>query len=345
MLVKKNVTFKGLMRFAGHHLVWLTLWAVIVASLYYFTDFGEFTIPWVPLSVIGTAVAFYVGFKNNQAYDRLWEARKIWGAIVNSSRSWSTMVKNFVGDNFTDESISKEELLQIKLSLIFRHIAWLYTLRSQLLLSTQWEHASLRGTFGKFARLQQSKNGVGLFNDQFEHFKMERYLSNDEIEDLKRFDNPATQLIDKQTEALSTLRQQNLINDFRQVTMQNTLNDFYNHQGMAERIKKFPLPRQYGNITFIFVCVFIFMLPFGIVSEFSKIGDWGIWLSIPFVVIVGWMFVCMELVGDYSENPFEGLPNDVPMLSICRTIEIDLLQMIGEQDIPKPIQVQRGILM
>ncbi len=82
------------------------------------------------------------------------------------------------------------------------------------------------------------------------------------------------------------------------------------------------------------------------VSEFHMIGGhWGIWLSVPFTVIIGWVYIMMELVGDYSENPFEGLPNDIPMLSLCRTIEIDLLEMLDEEDLPPPIEAKKGILM
>jgi putative membrane protein len=87
------------------------------------------------------------------------------------------------------------------------------------------------------------------------------------------------------------------------------------------------------------------LLLFGIVGEFSKLGDAGVWLSIPVGVIVGWVYVVMELIGDYSENPFEGLHNDIPMLSICRTIEIDMLQMMGENNIPTPIQPKGAILI
>lgn len=97
-------------------------------------------IPWLPLSVIGTAVAFYVGFKNNSAYDRLWEARKIWGAIINSSRMWGANVRAYIGNQFTDSENSKEVLDSIHKKMIYRHIGWLYTLRSQLLISTPWEH-------------------------------------------------------------------------------------------------------------------------------------------------------------------------------------------------------------
>jgi putative membrane protein len=71
-----------------------------------------------------------------------------------------------------------------------------------------------------------------------------------------------------------------------------------------------------------------------------------LWLAIPFSIIIGWIYLVMELVGDYSENPFEGLANDVPMLSMCRTIEIDLREMLGETDLPEPIKATKdGVLM
>lgn len=345
MIIRKTANLKAIIGFAGHHLIWLTLWAGIVATLYYFTAFKAFTIPWLPISLIGTAVSFYVGFKNNQAYDRLWEARKIWGSILNSSRAWSTMVKNFINNQANENGVANSELQQYKEQIIFRHIAWAYTLRSQLLLPAPWEHISLRHRFGTFAQKRRDKYGVGLFEDEVTKVNLESYLKEQEADTFAGFQNMATQLIDKQSEDLVKLRALNLIDDFRHMEMQKILGDFYNFQGAAERIKKFPLPRQFGNMSFVFICLFIFMLPFGMVSEFSKLGGWGIWLSVPFVVIVGWIFVCMELIGDYSENPFEGLPNDVPMFSICRTIEIDLLQMLGKQNIPEPVKAKGGILM
>ncbi|MBL0190186.1 MAG: hypothetical protein IPQ18_02225 [Saprospiraceae bacterium] len=345
MIIFKNITFRGLMGFAGHHLVWLTAWDLSVAALYYYTEFRAFTIPWIPLSVIGTAVAFYVGFKNNQAYDRSWEARKIWGAIVNSSRAWGTMVKHFVSSEFTENSLPNDQAEKLKRRIINRHIAWVYTLRSQLLTSTSWEHITLRGHFGVYGRKMQRKFGLGLFEDEITAHNLSNYLPEDERKAYSKYANIATQIIDKQSGELVALKKLNLIDDFRHMELQKILTDLYIHQGMAERIKKTPLPRQYANVSFIFICLFIFMLPFGMISEFARIGDWAIWLSVPFVVIVGWIYVIMELVGDYSENPFEGLANDVPMFSLCRTIEIDLLQMMGEEKTPKPVEPKQGILM
>lgn len=71
-------------------------------------------------------------------------------------------------------------------------------------------------------------------------------------------------------------------------------------------------------------------------EQFSKtlptIGNIFIWLSVPFYVIVAWIFHTMERIGRTGENPFEGSANDVPISTIARGIEIDLRQNLGEKD-------------
>lgn len=346
MYVKKNFGLKSILIFSGGHIIWISLWAIVIAVVYQFTPLKEWlVIPWLPLSVIGTAVAFYVGFKNNSAYDRLWEARKIWGAIVNGSRSFAMSSKAFISNQFREEKLTKTELDTHRKKVIYRHIAWLYTLRSQLLIPTQWEHINQGKHVRRTAKNRMKKFGVGLHSDDITEKQLHKYLPKDEYKSLINYKNTATQIIDQQSQALKKLREHDLIDDFRHMEMQKLLADFYTFQGQCERIKKFPLPRQYGSMSFVFVAIFIFLLPLGMVSEFAKLGEFGVWLSVPFTVLVGWIYVMMELVGDYSENPFEGLGNDIPMLSLCRTIEIDLLEMLGETDLPEPIKPINDVLM
>jgi putative membrane protein len=346
MYVQKNFTLKGLLRFTGMHLVWITGWALLVVLLHELTDSTWMSIPWLPISVIGTAVAFYIGFKNNQAYERLWEARKIWGAIVNSSRAWGSTIKSYVGDTFLDDdSKQKGNIKTLQKKLIYRHIAWLYALRNQLLIPTSWEHINQNRHVARINRKRRENYGVGLIDDGEIDVVLGRYLNKEEKEELINYRNTATQIIDTQSQDLAILRKEGLIDDFRHMELQKILNDFYIHQGKAERIKKFPLPRQYGAASFIFTGIFIFLLPFGMVSEFHKLGEFGPWISIPFTVLVCWVYIMMELIGDYSENPFEGLGNDIPMMSLCRVIEIDLKEMLREEDIPDNIQAKNGVLM
>lgn len=71
---------------------------------------------------------------------------------------------------------------------------------------------------------------------------------------------------------------------------------------------------------------------------FSHKNNHWIWFSIPFSVVGSWVFWMMEMIGDYSENPFEGSYNDVPISSMAQSIEIDIRQMLDETDLPQPIQ-------
>lgn len=344
MIVRKHVNFFKLIQWTGVHFIWLAIVATAIALLYRF-EIIDISIPWLPISVIGTAVAFYIGFKNNSAYDRMWEARKIWGAIVNSSRAWATYVNNFVTNTFTDSDVSEDELQQNKKRLIYRHIAWLYALRSQLLQVTEWEHAGQKGHMGRTAKKYQKHFGVGLVDDEVTQIELREMLPEDEYETLINFKNTATQIIDYQGRDMKVLREKNLIDDFRHMELQQILYHFYEHQGKAERIKKFPLPRQYASMSRYFIGIFLFLLPFSMIPELMKLGEVGFWLSIPITALVGWVYIAMELVGDYSENPFQGMANDIPMLSLCRVIEIDLREMLGETDLPPNIPSKNGVLM
>jgi len=344
MLVNKGIGLVNVIKWTGHHIVWLLALMGAVAALYHF-DFISINIPWLPVSVIGTAVAFYVGFKNNQAYDRMWEARKIWGGIVNDSRAWGMMVDGYVTNLFADNNKSETEIQGIKKRLIYRHIAWLYAHRSQLLVATPWEHISQGGHIGRTADYYQKKFGIGLVDDEITRTELRLFLPPEEHDRLIAHVNTATQIINEQSRDLTKLRDQNLIDDFRHTQMEEVLRTFYTLQGKNERIKKFPLPRQHANLSRYFVGIFIAFLPFSMIPELMKLGDWGAWLAVPITALIGWVYVMMEVVGDYSENPFQGMANDIPMMSLCRVIEIDLREMLGETDLPPKVEAKNGVLM
>jgi putative membrane protein len=344
MIVSKGISFVKLIKWSGHHIVWLLALMSSITALYHFNIINV-NIPWLPVSVVGTAVAFYVGFKNNQAYDRMWEARKIWGGIVNDSRTWGMQVDSFITDFFQTEKSDSQEIQNIKKRLIYRHIAWLYAHRSQLLIPTPWEHISQGGHTARVARKYQKQFGVGLLGDDLTVAQLKHFLPASEHDRLIGYANTTTQIINEQSRDLKLLREEGLIDDFRHMEMENILRSFYTYQGQNERIKKFPLPRQYANMSRYFVGIFIMFLPFSMIPELMKIGDSGLWLSVPITTLIGWIYVIMEIVGDYSENPFQGMANDIPMMSLCRTIEIDLREMLGEVELPSAIEATDGVLM
>lgn len=157
--------------------------------------------------------------------------------------------------------------------------------------------------------------------------------------------NVATQIIVEQSRDLRELLDQGLIEEFRNMELEKLLVDLYAQQGKCERIKNFPNPRQFGTLNLMFTKLFISLVPFGMLGEFAKLGDGFIWLTVPFSALVAWVFNMMEKIGESTENPFEGSANDVPITAMTRTIEIDLREMLGEMDIPPPLQPQNHILM
>jgi len=323
----------------------LIILTVVAAVLYHF-EIIKVNLPWLPLSVIGTAVAFYVGFKNNQSYDRLWEARKIWGGIVNDSRTWGMMVDGYVSNLHAKSDKSEEELHEIKKGLIYRHIAWLYQHRRQLLVHTSWEHVGQDTKRGASLKRTIQKRGAGLFDRQNGKVDMEHFISSEEFERISKNKNSATQLINEQSRVLSQLREEEEIDDFRHMEMENILKSFYTLQGKNERIKKFPLPRQYANMSRIFVFIFMTLLPFSMLPTLmAEAGDYGLLIGVPVTILIAWVYFMMEAIGDFSENPFQGVMWDIPMLSLCRTIEIDLREMLKETDLPNPVQSHDDILM
>ena len=338
MYINKRLNFPRLILYSWKFLLSITTYSTLVVALYDYNDWEFMHIPYAILTIIGIAVAFYIGFKNNSAYDRIWEARKIWGAIVNSSRSWGIMVKDYITDNFSVEKLNKKDLHAIHKELIYRHIAWLYVLRRQLWKPQRWEHNTPKAVKYKEFLME-------IFAPNTKEDEMLLFLDKEEVNFMLQRKNVAAQLISKQSERLRELRQRNLISEFYHVSMKDMLVDFYTQQGKCERIKNFPLPRQYATSSYMFVVIFVYLMPFGLMTEFHKLGPHLIWLTIPFTVLVGWIFWVMELIGEYATNPFERMPFDIPMTSISRSIEIDLREMLGETDLPDTIEPYKDILL
>lgn len=339
MYTKRNIRWSIILRFAWSNLLKFTIWAGLIVYVHHHLDHhgSNISIPFLPLSTIGIAVAFYIGFKNNAAYDRFWEARKIWGGIVNYSRTWGNQVMSFVTDNHAKAEVSEKELLNVQRTLIYRHIAWINALRLQLRQPSSFSPKRRKTvkalTIGSPER-KHWDNEVGMFLDQSEYDRLIEHR------------NTATQLVREQGDHLRILMEKKgFIEDFRHMDLMSSLEEFYNLQGKCERIKNTPFPRQYAFFSKIFTWIFILLLPFGLIGEFAKMGHEFIWLTVPFSVLISWIFSTMEIVGDNSEDPFENFVNDVPMTALCRTIEIDLREMLGETELPEKIKPVDDILM
>lgn len=258
----------------------------------------------------------------------MWEARKIWGGIVNASRSFAVMARDYVQTDDGADAIRRE--------LVHRHVAWLHMLTLELRKVTPWEHQGKQSTANRKFLGTEVKAGDA-------EAVLRTYVSGEEAEYVLSKGNRSSHLLSQQSRRLMELRNADVIDHFHQMCMQELITEFYTLQGKAERIKKFPLPRQWVSANAYCIGIFGALLPFGMIDVFSG-GEhtWTVFLAVPATVVCFWIFWLMDRVGDYSENPFEGLGNDVPIKNMARGIERDIRQMLDETELPPPVGPVEG---
>lgn len=342
MYVQRRFPFKSVLIWTKREIFFFLIFSAIVTAAYELLNFKWLQVPLAPVGLIGTAVAFMVGFQNNSAYDRIWEARKIWGGIVNTSRSLIITVR----DSFYmhNTAAAKDETKELKI-ITNRHIAWLTALRYAMRTKKSWETS-----YENIHEKVSFPYNIPEFKTTLEE-ELSPYLSKDEYDYVLSKDNKPNAIMSLQSKHLRKLTDDKKIWDFSLLNMQQMLQELTALQGKAERIKNFPYPKQYGSIGYHFVHIFMWLLPMAIIPAFAKmgneislshqlVGDYFVWLSIPFSAIVIWVFNTMLRIGLAGENPFEGSPNDVPISNIARGITRDILQIIDEdpEKIPEPFE-------
>lgn len=310
----------------------------VPTTLFYFLDWKWLALPWVPVALLGTATAFISGFRNTQTYNRSWEARQVYGAIINSSRAMGIMVRDFLR---TPEKASEAALHR---QIIYRHLAWLTALRFQLRETKSWENVKTRSYNRQYLKYYKVPEWESTLDQELKSF-----LNYEELQYILSTKNKAAQLIATQSAQLRTLNEQGMIADYSYVALESLLKDLYDQQGKCERIKNSPYPRQFSSINLYFTNMLCLMLPLGFLGELSKLtdrlGENIVWLAIPLSVLLGWVFLILEQIGESTENPFEGNANDIPVTQISRNIEIDLREMLGERELPQPLVAVNNILM
>lgn len=259
----------------------------------------QFELPSIIPTVLGTAIAFFIGFNNNQSYDRWWEARKIWGALVNDSRSWARCIISYISQNEMDV----QQFNELKNRLVRRQIAFLYALKAKM------------------------RDAV----DENYH----QYLDEKDILEINTHTNIANAILTLQSRELQQLSTDGRIDGFRFIEMNQLLIKFSDEMGMSERIKNTIFPTTYNYLTKVFIWLFVVSLTL-VISQFA--GLWSIFLG----WLVGFVYVSTQINGMSLVDPFDNNSSGIPLNQITRTIEINLLEMIGAENIPKPVKPING---
>ncbi|HAF41178.1 MAG TPA: hypothetical protein DCG90_05335 [Sphingobium sp.] len=271
----------------------LFVWDCAVTITYYVLPFKA---PELPLTIFGSALALFLGFRSNSAYQRWWEGRVLWGAMINASRSLSRATRNFLPD---------PEARDLKREIVKRQIAYVNALRCQLRRQPIGEEVTLF--------LREEDRGKALARA-----------------------NPANGLLDSTGRRIDIARREGWLDTIQQTQMEAVLVDIANAQGGMERLKNTPLPFQYRFLPTVFTHMFCILLPIGLVESLGFATPLG-------STVAGLMFLAVLRIGDDLTDPFDNSVHDVPLTAMCRTIEIDLLQSIGDPA-PEPVKPVRGVL-
>ncbi|MES2060701.1 MAG: bestrophin family ion channel [Bacteroidota bacterium] len=235
MLLKENIPVKYIFGKIKKEVIMVTVYAVLIAIMYNSFHFTRISIPIAVPTILGTVISLLLAFKSNQAYDRWWEARTLWGAIVNDSRSLTRQLLTFV-----DTPYAEDEQKAFCERVAKRQIAWCYSLSHHL-------------------RRENPMQGL------------ERLLCAEDIEHVKRYDNIPVGLLELQGADLRAAFKLGWITEYQQVAMDETLTRFSNEMGGCERIKNTVFPATYSVYIHLSVLLFVLLLPFGLIEFFGVV--------------------------------------------------------------------------
>ncbi len=233
MLLKKNIPFKYVFGKIKYEIIAITVYALLIAIFYNKYHFVRITIPLAIPAVLGTVISLLLGFRSNQAYDRWWEARHIWGAIVNDSRTLARQVMTF-----THNGYNSKEVAAFQERVIRRQIGWAFS-------------------FGRHLRNESPMKGLS------------DYLDPKELQQVSQVDNVPSALLDHMGADLRLALEQGWINSYQQVELDRTISRICDAMGKCERIKNTVFPSTYSLYIHLSLMLFIGLLPFGVIEYFG----------------------------------------------------------------------------
>ena len=208
----------------------ITVVSAVVTVLHIRAHWFEASLTPLPFSLIGLALGIFLGFRNNTSYDRFWEGRKLWGALVNCSRSIAREILTLVASDPGDDGIASP----VHSELVHRQIAYVHCLRHHL---------------------RDDDGGIS---------ELSGLLPAAELEALTREKNRPIAILQRQGERFAELWRAGRVHDFHLPVLTGSLAELTAIQGGCERIKSTPIPFSYTVLIHRLVAFYCFALPFGI---------------------------------------------------------------------------------
>ena len=289
MLLNRKISIWYFVNNIKWQILFVIAFALAVGFLHLRPEFKGVDIPLNILTLLGTVVSILLAFRTSQSYERWWEARIVWGAIVNDSRTLVRSILQFLPENETEERKKFAE----------RQIIWVNALGETL------------------RKVPLSP-------------KVEAYVK---FHSINAFNLPNA-LLDEHSNQISRLVGEGKISDFKQLQLNEIISRLCDSMGKCERIKNTVFPRSYSVMLHTLIYTFTAILPFSL-NHNQFITEIAISIIIPL------LFIAVEKTAIIMQDPFENTPVDTPMTAIAQTIEINILQMMGEKEVPA--KVDKGL--
>jgi putative membrane protein len=306
MIVSKTQRFVPMLRGLEFALVSLLAWDFLVVVCYQVLHWHWVSSRYLPIASFGAVLGIIVGFRNSSAYGRWWEARILWGAIVNKSRTLARQVMTAMSPAVAASPAEQAEVASAQRELVLYQVAYVHALCQQL------------------RKLDPVPRVAHL-------------IPKEDLTALAREKNVALTLQSRMSAMLIAARRRGWLDEWQWQAIDQSMSGLMDAQGGAERIKNTPMPKQFDFFPRLFVQIYCLMLPVGMVDNlhwFTPLGS----------TLVGFLFLALDKIGRDLEDPFENSIHDVPTTAISTTIEINLRQLLGETELPPPEQPIDGIL-
>jgi ion channel-forming bestrophin family protein len=288
-----------LARIRGALLANVLLAVVVTAAHRALVDHRAVLVSTIPFTLMGLPLAIFLGFRNSACYERYWEARKLWGELLLRSRNLARQVLHLV--DWPTPLNDPRDLGDARVRLLLRAVAF---------------NLSLKGLLRDQPRDESGLDGL---------------LQPTERQALAGARNRPAALMMSQGADLACCRRAGLLDSQRAVQIDATLSAMTAAATGCERIKNTPLPFSYALLLHRTAYLYCFLLPFGLVDTLG--------LMTPIVVaIVAYTFFGLDALGDEIEEPFGTEANDLPLDALCRGIEIDLRQALGDAKPPPALE-------
>lgn len=228
MLLKKKIPMKYVLGKIRTELILVILYAITFEILNYYYNNKAIHIPIAIPTIVGTIISLLLAFKSNQAYDRWWEARIVWGAIVNDSRTLMRQVITFYKD--PDFSVEANDF---KENFAKRQVAWCYSLSQSL-------------------------------REKDPYKPIKKILNEHDFQYVKKHKHVPNAVLMLHSKDLKKAYENGKINTYQQVEIDNTLTRLCDYMGKCERIKNTIFPTTYSMYIRFTLCLFIILLPFAL---------------------------------------------------------------------------------